>query len=840
MTSRENRPFQKLYRQLLADGVGRRRWVEKARKTGREFEEGYPWRHKEIWEAGPFEDRTEQLWRAGHNEPSERHLSRLLDIFYENTPSNKKKRAAFIAAAVKQKDIRNAEKRVNARWDVSVKGSPYRGLLALTESETDIFFGQDDHIAALAKKLAENDFVAVVGASGSGKSSLVWAGLIPHLTQRIDHGHKVDWKWVRFQPGIGREPDPIRALAEALTRNPPGLISGIDFFEVENRLLSGDASISKLMQSIVCEDSSNNLVLLFIDQFEELFTSSIAQAKQKLFQEILSRLLETRRVKIIATLRAEFLGHCTSSESFGEQFAKWLTHGNHWLAPPSEGRLFEMIKGPANRAGLKFEDGLIETIVAETGAKPGNLPLMAFALERLFQSGIQNRLLTWEAYKQFGGVSGAIRDIVGKVFADIEKVHGPQAERSLLCLFRLLIEVDEETETVTRRITKLHEIPSDLTMLAIIDNFVDKRLLVRNADKSCEATTLEVSHEALFNSWPRLSDWIASNKEHFVTKRRLIRSANDWNKFGRPDNLRWSDQIAIDAMRSITALEYDMTPNERAFLGPCDLREMLSIIDDAHTQSTQRAVIGIRLDLVGDSRPGVGVIDNLPDIVWCFVPLERIHRQPNELNSARFQISKYPITQSQYKLFVEDKNGYWNDIWWKGLPQPKLKKPGLQQPPHGNHPAVNVTWTEAMAYCRWLSQKMGKKISLPTEKQWEMAANSANSAFQYPWGEQYISGYANINEIWHGFGEYNLRKVVACGLYPQAVSHQGVADLIGNIWEWCDTDVPNATGPVWHVVCGGSCLRSQGNSSPLYRDNFDPNYSSDTLGFRICLSDEPD
>ncbi|MBA3534929.1 MAG: SUMF1/EgtB/PvdO family nonheme iron enzyme [Ardenticatenales bacterium] len=185
-----------------------------------------------------------------------------------------------------------------------------------------------------------------------------------------------------------------------------------------------------------------------------------------------------------------------------------------------------------------------------------------------------------------------------------------------------------------------------------------------------------------------------------------------------------------------------------------------------------------------DDRPGVGLrADGLPDIVWVEIPGgEFIYQEGEKREVATFWMARYPVTYRQFQAFIDAPDGFYHDRWWEEEGK-HPEEPGAQAFPYGNHPRERVSWYDAMAYCRWLSAKLGYEVRLPTEEEWEKAARGVDGRV-YPWGNEYISGYANIDEGYDNAGPYYLQQTSAVGMYPQGSSPYGVLDLSGNVWEW--------------------------------------------------------
>ena len=321
------------------------------------------------------------------------------------------------------------------------EGSPFPGLRAFGDDDAPIYFGRGRETDGLVRRLAEGArFIAVVGASGSGKSSLVAAGLLPRLKDNAIPGSR-DWVPVRLTPGELGE-NPFIALA---SRFRPAL-------EKQNRQVRDEAArletnpdtLGELVALMLEGRPEWSELLLFVDQFEELFTV-VAEKHRGAFSELLARAAGLPRLRMVATLRADFYHRCLERPALEEP----LRAGSYPLAAPGVGALHEMITRPAARAGLTFEDELPERILDDTGAEPGALPLMAFALEQLYDGRTAEGSLTHAAYDRFGGVKGAISRRAEDTYGALDAT----AQATLPAVFRELVEVDltDEGWVATRR-----------------------------------------------------------------------------------------------------------------------------------------------------------------------------------------------------------------------------------------------------------------------------------------------------------------------------------------------------------------------------------------------------
>lgn len=215
---------------------------------------------------------------------------------------------------------------------------------------------------------------------------------------------------------------------------------------------------------------------------------------------------------------------------------------------------------------------------------------------------------------------------------------------------------------------------------------------------------------------------------------------------------------------------------------PPEIQRLQHEINAPSTKPPRRLAIGDELERLGDSRRGVGLDENgLPDIDWVKIPSGYFIYQSGEKRELpTYWISRYPITNRQFQVFVDD-GGYREDSWWRDL---KKSEPKASRWPLSNRPRTDVNWYEAVAFTRWLTARLGLQdgaIRLPTEYEWEKAARG-EKGLVYPWGEKYQSGFANINVA---SGSWSLEQTTAVGLYPHGHSPYGVEDMSGTVWEWC-------------------------------------------------------
>lgn len=228
----------------------------------------------------------------------------------------------------------------------------------------------------------------------------------------------------------------------------------------------------------------------------------------------------------------------------------------------------------------------------------------------------------------------------------------------------------------------------------------------------------------------------------------------------------------------------------------------------------------------------------LPDIDWVEIPGGDFVFQEGERRSLpTFYMARYPVTNAQYRTFI-DAGGYGDERWWRDLVRPE---PEESRFPQANRPRTNVDWYEAVAFSRWLSEQLGYEVRLPTEEEWERAARGQDGR-EYPWDEDYQTGYANTDEKSFKVGRWYLAQTTAVGVYPQGASSEGVLDLAGNVWEWClDKDahpgqVEADTSGDRRVGRGGAWNYFSDFARGSRRVRGGPHDRSDDWGFRLVSS----
>ncbi|MDZ8140014.1 MAG: pentapeptide repeat-containing protein [Nostoc sp. DedQUE04] len=421
---------------------------------------------------------------------------------------------------------------------LGITRSPYRGLMAFREEDAENFFGREAFVEQLVIDVTSKPLVAVIGASGSGKSSVVFAGLIPQLRQNNivgDNGgsdcdrsmgsslqeHR-QWQIISFRPGknpfesLAIALEEFRGIAaELLTSSDAQILQRRQELELEIDLKRDISGLQKIIADILHTLSPTHL-LLVIDQFEEVYTlCPNAQERQIFIDSLLNAVNHTPWFTLLITLRADFLGKAMSYQPLGKALQDYPPS---LLAPMSRKELERAIIQPAARFSVELEEGLVNKLIDDVGSGEGSLPLQQFALTQLW--GKQRPgLLTHQAYTEIGGVTQALKNHADVVYAGLSETQQKRAQR----LFIQLVQPGEGTED-TRRLATRDEVGDYWDLVTLLAN---ERLLVTNRNQLVE-DTVEVVHEALIRNWGRLRGWMDDNREGIKQKLKIEAAAKEW------------------------------------------------------------------------------------------------------------------------------------------------------------------------------------------------------------------------------------------------------------------------------------------------------------------------
>ena len=393
--------------------------------------------------------------------------------------------------------------------------NPYKGLRAFQQADAADFFGRSAMIQRVLDRLqesvVESNFLAVIGPSGSGKSSLVKAGVLPALrTGRIPGSE--DWFYAEMVPGEV----PLEELAAALLSVSTSPLPGV----VETLREHVDGLARGVYEALPSKDSK---LLLMIDQFEELFTQVEQESDRQQFLDLILNAVnaENSPIIIIATLRADFYDRPLMYQGFGEL----IRARTELVLPLNDEELAETISGPASRVGAVLEEDLVETIIDDVREQPGALPLLQYALTELFERR-EGALLTGAAYRDIGGTLGALAKRAEEVYQRFDEAGQNMARQ----MFLRLVTLGEGQEDTRRRIlqTELLTLGDRDVVEDVIDRFGRYRLLTFDRDDVTRSPTVEVAHEALIRRWEHLREWLTESRNDVRLERELLNAALEW------------------------------------------------------------------------------------------------------------------------------------------------------------------------------------------------------------------------------------------------------------------------------------------------------------------------
>jgi len=417
-----------------------------------------------------------------------------------------------------------------------VEASPYKGLASFDVADAGLFFGRERLIAEMVARLAGSSFLAVVGASGSGKSSAVRAGLLPALGVGALPGSAA-WLPVVIRPGE----HPLRELDRALyAALPEGL---------RPRLVGIDDPLRAAVE--VLPDGQRLLVV--VDQFEEAFTVAAEPRTNRFLATLVSTVEQApESVVVVVAIRADYYGRCAAHPRLAR-----LLSANHVLVGPMEADEYRRAIGqPARLAGARVEPALVEALVAEVADEPGGLPLLSSALLELWQRRT-GRAIRMESYLATGGLRGAIARLAEDAYQSLD-----EADRDMARSILLRLAGPGEGESVVRRRVPLAEldVERNQSVERVLDHLANRRLVTVSEGSA------EVAHEALLREWPRLVDWLEEDREGRRLRQHLIGAAREWQERGKDATELYRGPRLSAALDWTTQHNLELNELEREFV----------------------------------------------------------------------------------------------------------------------------------------------------------------------------------------------------------------------------------------------------------------------------------
>ena len=565
--------------------------------------------------------------------------------------------------------------------------SPYRGLQRFDEEDAEFFFGRDGDVQRLLEKLKTTRLLAVLGPSGSGKSSLVRAGLLPALRRGALPASE-DALIAVLTPGS----HPLTALTAQLLRLYPGrgMHKTIDELRDDSRTLHLAGTLA-----LAGRPASDRLVWV-IDQFEEVFTLCRDEGERaQFFANLLySSSIPGGQGMVVITLRADFYQKCAAYPELSQRIA-----AQQFLVSPIDGDgLRQVVEEPARHVGLVFEEGLVATVLEDVQNQPGGLPLLEHALLELWERR-RGGMLTLEGYRESGGVAGAIAKRADEIYSRFTPDEQAIARRTLL----RLTQPGEGTEDTRRRATLEELVPragDQEAVEEVVRALVDARMLTASADELTDGRWIDVSHEALIRGWPRLREWLDEDRAGFLVHRRLTEAAQEWERLDRDNSALYRGARLAEAIESKERNEGALNELEREFI-----RTAL-----AESQRTRRrwfllialaACVPLTLAAFG----GWTLFDAIVEDSRRSGARGSVASVPGDA-SGGFLIDEHEVTYRQYRLCVREKACE--------PPDDPVDFPGLESAPAENA-VVYVDFSQASRFCDWIGRR------LPTEREWAEA-----------------------------------------------------------------------------------------------------------------------
>jgi formylglycine-generating enzyme required for sulfatase activity len=733
--------------------------------------------------------------------------------------------------------------------------APYRGLAAMTEADSDFFFGRTRETVEVIRALeaCPDKFPVLLGNSGVGKSSLAQAGVLaafvreawpetaeaPGPWPQAFHESR-GWCVLTLKPGT----EPVRALVEPFLRT--WQFDAVDptrarlHAEWVGDLLAGAVTLRDLLDATELRyrdelhQPKPSAFLLYIDQGEELYVRS-QQRERRRFSQVLAEGLADPRLRALMSLRADFLGELQKDEALDDVSRKIE------VKPLRETQLREVVSKPAALLGARFETDHLPADIAcraaeESSKDAGALPLLSYLLDDMWKSKDPK----WDGILRLPAPAIELgRVLVDR--ADAFIATHPDSENNLRRIFALkLATVRADGEPTRRRAARSEFTDEEWRLVSELADYPN-RLLVTAAPEGGE-TCAEVAHEAIFRRWGKLKEWITAEREYLIWKGGLESDRRVWDATvaaAKADALLMGVKLA-QAQTWLAARAQDLSDRDRQFIEQSIERDTK---DRAQRDGQRRRIRQMAL-LVGVLVVGIGAglawtsraylqarAVTLMEAIWprtLSAEQERALVPKQAFKECAHCPEMVMVTAGQFMMgSLKEESGHraseeprhlvtiarpfavsrvevtseeWDACVLLGGCSWRAPDTGWGR---GRRPVMNVSWAEAQQYMAWLSQHTGKRYRLLSEAEWEYGAR-AGSDKAYSWGEEIGKNNANCNGC---SSEWDLKQTAPVGSF--AANAFGLHDMHGNVFEWtqdCAHDNYNGApvdGSAWEV--GGDC-----------------------------------
>lgn len=700
---------------------------------------------------------------------------------------------------------------------------PYRGLFPFYEKDVELFFGRENFTHKLLETVQKTPIVSIIGPSGSGKSSVVYAGLLPELRKQNN------WICAAFSPGQ----NPLESLADALEEI-------IKDLQAERYEVQQDASLllhphrgesskfDKVKESLkLFRNSTLHLqdiiqqirklpgiqkyhILLIGDQFEEVYTLCRDKEIQTRFlQELfLNEQLEiqqqTPNFHLVFILRADFLGKALLDPYFSEVLKDSSIKQNQYhstklhLGSMDLQELRDVIEKPAVKAGFVIEKGLSEWILDAVLKEPGNLPLLEFTLTSLWLRRSDN-VLTKSAYKDIGGVEKALARYAEERYSELQPEEKLQAQR----IFVQLAQLGEGTEDTRRRVQKqeLFISPQHTIIVSqVLQKLTDAKLIVTGEMLVQEEriATVEVVHEALIRHWPRLRQWINENRDAIRFQRRLNDAAKHWKRNGCPVGLLWRSPDLDMLVQFYRQYEHEITPLQQDFYHQSlkvkkEDEELKRVLWEREQKQREKALRFQSLFLADLARQENEKCDFTKGILLSLNALPKTMNAPDRPYVAEAELQLYHGVNNlcEQRVFIGHRD-------WVSH---------VAFSPDGQY---IVTASRDGTACVWNTHEKGERLILPGHTGWV-----SHAAFS-PNGSCIVTASGDYTAcIWNLSGNEMVKTVLS---HQGAVYHASFSSD-GNLLV---TAAGDGLARVWDVSNGSTILELKGHKGVVSYGCFSP------------------
>jgi formylglycine-generating enzyme required for sulfatase activity len=769
--------------------------------------------------------------------------------------------------------------------------APYRGLAAMTEADSDYFFGRGretvETIAVLAG--AADKVPTLIGNSGVGKSSLAQAGVLAALMRQAWPDTAADagpwpaafcnsrrWCFLSLRPGT----EPVRSLVDAFLQtwqlDPTGTVWPTRRAEWVEVLMGGKLSLRDLIDQTghryaELQHPLPPDFLIYIDQGEELADSR----QRRRFSELLATAAADLRLHILMSLRADFFGELQNDEQL------YRVHRLVSVSPLREAELREVVSRPAALLAARFETETLAADIARRAAEEsardaGTLPLLSYLLDDMWRGMVErgDGVLRLPARSiDLGGV------LVGR--ADAFMSSHPDSEERLRRIFTLKLATVREDGEPTRRRGWRGEFSDEEWRLVGELSDHPNRLLVTGSTEAGE-TYAEVAHEAIFRRWDKLRDWIAGEREFLAWRTGLEAGRRAWQatpEQSKQDALLMGAALA-QAQSWLAKRAEDLPATDRDFISKSMEREkrarararrvqallygllvaiiigLVGVLNEEYLKEQWRWFTAIRPYMLGQVRPYVLTAEaertlkpgdsfkecakDCPEMVVIPAgeftmgsPASEQGRYNNEDPQHRVVFAK-PFAVAKFDVTFDD----WDACLALGDCDPRVSDSRYGR---GRQPVINVSWGDARRYAAWLSRMTGKPYRLLSEAEFEYAAR-AGTLTVYPWGDDIATNNANCvgcGSRWDGTQPSPVGSFAA--------NRFGLHDMHGNVWQWVEDchhshyDGAPQDGSAWieggdcgrHVARGGAWDEDPRDLRSAIRHGVTADRRGNTLGFRV-------